>query len=313
MKYHLALLLGTAVLITAVSCSHAQQGAQVDKTFRSAISPDAQSLFSARLDRLKASDVYRRHEQQLDLPQLNAMAERVGLDPRRDLSNVLVEWDGKNLLMLAQGAIATSQLEAKLTAGGARRVSFKNFTLFTRGADSVSFPEGLAIAGPTAVVQSALELRSEKAGDVPAELKERLAEVPADSQIWEVSRGGLPLANFPLRSDMASNLSNIAAFVSGTSLGLRFDSGSHLQARLICKSPEGAERIQDTLRGLIGLGRLSTHDNELDLLRMWDAISISKEQDTLRIQADLAADLTDKIIARMPSLRERVGGALGPR
>jgi hypothetical protein len=46
---------------------------------------------------------------------------------------------------------------------------------------------------------------------------------------------------------------------------------------------------------------------------MWDAVSISKEQNTVRIQADLAADLTDKIIARMPSLRERVGGALGPR
>jgi hypothetical protein len=310
-KYQFALLLGTAVLITALSCSHAQRGAQVDKTFRPAISPAAQSLFSVRLDRLKASDVYRRHEQQLDLPQFNAMAERVGLDPRRDLSNVLVEWNGKDLLMLAQGAIPTSQLEAKLTSDGAQRVSFKNFTLFTRGADSVSFPNGLAIAGPTTVVQSALNRRSEKTGEVPAELKERLADVPADSQIWEVSRGGLPLANFPLRSDMASNLSNIAAFVSGTSLGLRFDSGSHLEARLICKSAEGAQRIQDTLRGLIGLGRLSTHDNELDLLRMWDAISISKEQDTVRVQADLAADLTDKIIARLPALRERVGGALG--
>jgi hypothetical protein len=312
-KYHFGLLLSIAVIITAVSCSHAQQGAQVDKTFRPAISPDAQTLFSVRLDLLKASDVYRRHEQQLDLPQFNALAERVGLDPRRDLSNVLVEWDGKNLLMLAQGAIPTSQLEAKLTADGAQRVSFKNFTLFTRGAGSVSFPDGLAIAGPTVVVQSALVLRSEKAGDVPAELKERLADVPADSQVWEVSRGGVPLANFPLRSDMASNLSNIAAFVSGTSVGLRFDSGSHLQAHLICKSPEGAQRIQDTLRGLIGLGRLSTHDNELDLLRMWDAISISKEQNTVRIQADLAADLTDKIISRMPSLRERVDGAIGPR
>ena len=106
-KYRFALLLSTAVIFTADSCSHAQQGAQVDKTFRPAISPDAQTLFSVRLDRLKASEVYRRHEQQLDLPQFNALAERVGLDPRRDLSNVLVEWDGKNLLMLAQGALPT--------------------------------------------------------------------------------------------------------------------------------------------------------------------------------------------------------------
>ena len=169
------------------------------------------------------------------------------------------------------------------------------------------------MAGPTAVVEAALDLRSTRAGEIPAELKERLADVPADSQIWEASRGGLPMANFPLRADMAANLSNIAAFVSGTSLGLRFDSGTHLQARLICKSPEGAQRIQDTLRGLIGPGGLSTHDNELDLLRMWDAISISKDQQTVRVEVDLAADLTDKLIAQLSILRGRAGGMLGPR
>ena len=314
MKYYFALLLGTAVLIAATGCDHAQHGAQADKAFRSAISPDAQSLFSVKLDKLKASDVYRRHRQELDLPQFNEWAERVGLDPRHDLSSLFVVWDGKYPLLLAQGAIPASQLEAKLTADGAQRVSFKNFTLFTRGADSVAFPEGgLALAGPTAVVQSALDLRSARVGDVPAELRERLAEVPADSQIWEVSRGGLPMENFPLRSDMASNLSNIAAFVSGTSLGVRFDSGTHLQARIICKSPEGAQRIQDTLRGLIGLARLSTHDNELDLLRMWDELSISKDQQTVRVQMDLAADLTDKLIAQVSKLRGRAAGLLAPR
>ncbi len=313
MKYCFALLVGPA-FITAVGCSHVGPGAQVDKAFRSALSPDAQSLVSVKLDKLKATGVYRRHQQELNLPQFDEMAARVGLDPRRDLSSVLVVWDGKNPLLLAQGAIPATDLQAKLTAGGAQRVSFKNFTLFTRGADSVSFPQGgLAIAGPTSGVQAALDLRSAGAGDVPAELKERLAEVPADSQIWEVSRGGLPLANFPLRSDIASILSNIAAFVSATSFGLRFDGGTHLQARLICKSPEGAQRIQDTFRGLIGLARLSTHDNELDLLRMWDAISISTDQQTVRVQMDLAADLTDKLIAQVSILRGRAGGLLSPR
>jgi hypothetical protein len=307
-------LLGAAVLIAAAGCHQMQRGAQIDKSFATAVSPDAQSLISVKLDKLKASDVYRRHQQQIDLPQLDKMAQRLGLDPRRDLSSLFAVWDGKNLLLLAQGAFPVAQLAAKLTADGAQRVSFKNFTLFTRGADSVSFPEGgLAVAGPTAAVQTALNLRSSLAGEVPAELKERLADVPADSQIWEVSRGGLPLANFPLRSDMASNLSNIAAFVSGTALGLRFDSGTHLQARLLCQSPEGAQRIQDTLRGLIGLARLSTHDNELDLLRMWDALSIAKDRQTVRVDMDLPADLTDKLISKLSVLRGRAGAMLEPR
>jgi hypothetical protein len=313
-RYYFALLLGAAVLIAAAGCHRVQPGAQIDKIFRTAISPDAQSLFSVRLDKLKSSAVYQRHQQQIDLPQFNEMAARVGLDPRRDLASLFVVWDGKHLLLLAQGAIPVPQLEAKLSADGAQRVSFKSFTLFARGADAVSFPEGgLAVAGPTAVVEAALDLRSNRAGEIPEELNEGLADVPADSQIWEVSRGGLPMANFPLRSDMAANLSNIAAFVSATSLGLRFDSGTHLQARLICKSPEGAQRIEDTLRGLIGLARLSTHDNELDLLRMWDAVSITKDQQTVRVEMDLPADLTDKLIAQLSVLRGRAGGMLGPR
>ena len=42
--------------------------------------------------------------------------------------------------------------------------------------------------------------------------------MPADAQIWEVSRGGLPAANFPLRADLDSALSNITAFVTARRL-----------------------------------------------------------------------------------------------
>ncbi len=308
------LLLPLAALLTAAACSKSPTGAQVDKAFRSAISPDAQTLIALKLDQLKASDLYRRHQQELQLPLLDSMSQRLGLDPRRDLSDVLIVWDGKSLLLLAQGALNAAQLQSKLAAVGAQRVPYKNFALFTHEANSVSFPgQNLAVAGPTAVVQSALDLLSSHSGAVPDELQDRLAEVPADSQIWEVSSGGLPIANFPLSSEMQSNLSNIAAYVSATSLGLRFDSGSHLQVHLICKSPEGAQRIHDSLRGLIGLARLSTHDNELDLLRMWDAINISKDQQVVSVKADLPADLSDRLIAQLSNFRGRAGALLNPR
>jgi hypothetical protein len=67
------------------------------------------------------------------------------------------------------------------------------------------------------------------------------------------------------------------------------------------------------LRGLIGLARLSTHDNELDLLRMWDALSIAKDRQTVRVDMDLPADLTDKLISKLSVLRGRAGAMLEPR
>jgi hypothetical protein len=314
-KYWFALPPVVAAILLAAGCANSQHtGASVDDAFRTGISPDVQTLVSVKLDKLKASELYRRHQQLLELPQFNAMAERAGLDPRRDISNLCVVWDGKHLLLMAQGGFSTAQLEQKLIADGAQRVPYKKFALLTRGADSVSFPgHGLAVAASTPVVQSTLDLLAARAGGFPDELQERMAEVPSDAQIWEVSRGGLPAANFPLRSDIDSALSNIASLVTGTSFGLRFDSGSHLQARVICKSPAGAQRVNDVMRGLIGLARLSTHDNELDLLRMWDSLSISKDEQIVRVQADLAADLSDKMIDKLTVLRGHAGALLNPQ
>lgn len=315
MKYSFTFPVLAAVVLIALGCTRSQQaGVSLDAAFRAGISADVQTIVSVKLDQLKASELYRRHQQLLELPQFDSLAERAGLDPRRDISSLCLVWDGKHLLLMAQGSFSNSQLEGKLIAKGARRNSYKGFTLLTRDADSVSFPaHGLAMAASTATVEAALDLLSAHAGAVPAELQERMAEIPADSQIWEVSRGGLPAANFPMRGDLESALSNIASYVSGTSFGLRFDSGSHLQARIVCKSPEGAQRVNDAMRGLIGLARLSTNDNELDMLRMWDALAISKEPRVVRVQADLPADLSDKLIAQLTLLSGHAGRLLNPR
>jgi hypothetical protein len=83
-----------------------------------------------------------------------------------------------------------------------------------------------------------------------------------------------------------------------------------LQVEITCTSNEGAQRVHDALRGLIGLGRLTTNESSLDLLRMWDAISVQQSQQVIHVRADLAADLTDKLMAYLPSLRRRAGQML---
>jgi hypothetical protein len=311
-NYRCAFSLALAGIAITAGCGKIQStGATVPSEFLSAISPDAQTLFCVKLDQLKASDLYRRHQEQLELPQLNALSARAGLDPRRDLSNILFVWDGKHLLLLAHSTAPTTELESKMTAGGATRIPYKKFTLFTRGADSIAFPDrGLIVAGSTGSVESALTLRDSGGGAIPSDLQERMAEISANAQLWEASRGGLPAANFTFRSDIDSALSNISEFVEGTAFSARFDTGSHFEAHFLCKSAEGAQRVNDALRGLTGLARLSTNDNELDLLRMWDAVSISKDRQSVRVKADFTADLSDKLIAQLGALRGRAGAIL---
>jgi hypothetical protein len=301
-----------AGLIAGLGCGKAPAtGVSVEPAFRSAIPKNTKALLSIQIEKLKATELYKRHQTEFDLPQLDALAERVGLDPRRDLTALLLAWDGDKALVLARGSFAPAELGRKLGAMGIPRFSYKKYTLFGEGKDAVVFVDkGLALAAPADSLRTVLDLRDNGDGGVPDELRQRLPSIAKSALIWEVSRGGLPFANIALRSDLQSALANIAGYVSDTTFSLGVDSGAQLHAEITCVSNEGAQRVHDAMRGMIGLGRLTTNESNLDLLRMWDAISVQQNQQVIRVRADLPPDLTDKLLAYLPSLRSRAGQML---
>ena len=101
-------------------------------------------------------------------------------------------------------------------------------------------------------------------------------------------------------SDVQSAMSNIVAYISETATALKLDDGVHLESTLHCISPEGARRVHDALRGGIAIGRLSTKDNETDLLKIYDAVQVDQDGTAVRVHADVPADLTDKLIGYLP-------------
>lgn len=299
------------LLISAACSKHITSGVSVPSAFRPLIPPGTKALAAADLDKLKASAFYQRHQNELNFPLLNAMSERVGLDPRRDLSYVLVAWNGTEPIALARGDFKPRQLEPKLASLGLRRTEYKNHVLFGDNRDALTFEKhDIAIAGPGPMVRAEIDLEN---GGVPDEFEQRLAFIPRADQIWAVSRGGLAFAEAPMRSDIRSALSNITGFISATSFGLGFDMGTHLDAEIVCISEQGAQRVRDALRGGIGLARLTTRDNESELLQAYDAIQVSQNGETVRVKADLSADLTDKLLAYLPALRGRAGQMLQQR
>lgn len=298
----------TGLALTA-SCGRTMlPGVSVPSAFRPLIPPDAKVLAAVDLDKLKATPFYQRHRDELNIPLLNAMSERVGLDPRRDLSYVLVAWTGPSLVAMARGDIKPRDLEQRLTALGMRRTEYKSRTVFGDNRDALTLDShGMILAGPTASVRAEIDLAN---GAIPEELRPRLAAVPRGDQLWAVSRGDLTFVQDSVRSDVGSALSNITGFISGISFGLGFDTGVHLQAEILCISTEGAQRVRDALRGGIGLARLTTKDNETELLQAYDAVQVSQDQQTVRVKADFSANLTDKLLAHLPGLKARAGEML---
>jgi len=304
-RYFLAVLLITAALLA--SCAkRGATGVSVNSAFRRLVPPDTKALAAVDVDKLKASPFYQRHQKELNFPMLDAMSERVGMDPRRDISDLLVAWNGSRAVVLARGRLNRETLESKLRSLGTQPTRYKNYTLFGEDRETLTFSKhGVAIAGPAEAVRSEIDLENNGGGGVPDEIQARLATVPKGDQVWAVSRGGLAFTEIPMRSDIDSALSNIISYVNATSLGIGFDTGTHLQAEIVCVSNEGAQRVRDALRGGIGLARLTTRDDESGLLKLYDAIQVTQDQQTIHVKADLSGELTDRLLAYLPQIRNR--------
>jgi hypothetical protein len=194
---------------------------------------------------------------------------------------------------MTRGTYSSDQLEKRL-GSIAKTEKFSKFTLYGDGKRDVVFlPKGIALVGSAPMLKTAV---NEEGSEIPEDLQMQLARLPRNSQVWEVSSGIISPEQLSLRSDTASLLSNISGYINGTALGVTLGTGVVLDARISCISEEGSKRVNDALRGLIGLARLSTKDNEMDQLKIWDSIKVEKQAREVHLTADLPAAIADKAI-----------------
>jgi hypothetical protein len=306
---YLSAFCALAALVAALGCSRiANKGVVIDSSFKPFIPADAKVLAGVQIAKLQAAPLYRTHKEQLDFGQLQAFSERTGLDPTRDLSEALITWDGTHFLAMARGHFSQAKVGPKLESLGARRRSYKKYTLFGDDSNSLVFMrDGLIVAGTSQGLRDLIDRRDKSHARIPAELQQRLETIPKADQLWAVSRGGLPVNGIGTRSDIDSALSNIVGYVSGTASGVAIDTGIHLQTDLTCISDQGAQRVRDALRGGIGLARLTTKDNQLELLRLYDSVHVDQENSMIHVRADVAPDLANKLFSYIPQMKNRAG------
>lgn len=281
-----------------------ETGVFADPAFTRLVPPGTTLLAGFRLDKIKAAPLYRKYGSTLKLAPLTEFSLRTGLDPLKDLDSLLIAYNGNESIALVRGHFSEAELQPKLASLGAHGTPYKNHTLFGTDRDAVMFPRpGLAVAGSESSLQAFIDNRDHPDSGVPTDLETRLKSLPSDDQIYVVSSAGIPLSAFPSRSDVQSALSNIVGFINGLTAGLAIDEGVHLSAEIDCVSDAGAKRVNDALRGAIGLARLTTKDNQLDLLRLWDSVHVDQQESTVRLHADISGDLFGKLLEVFPELR----------
>lgn len=313
-------LAGVAVVLCStwmVGCSGCEraskQGIFVDPAFGPLIPPDTRFMAGVRLDKIRDTPFYKKLNSSTDLQrQLDLFSQRTGLDPRKDLWQVLFVSNGAQSLVFARGRFTEGEMEPKLGALGSERQHYKNYTLIGNAQTSVVFLNpGVAVAGSQPALKNLLDHRSEYR-DIPASFSKKLASMRADDQIWAVDQGALRQlqGSGPDTTGMRSMLENLIGFVNTSSVGVHIDEGATVSAEVDCVSNEGAQRVRDALKGAVGLARLNTRSDQMGILRLYDAIKIDQSDNRVSVGAEIAPDLAQQFLAIMPQLRNSSNGRL---
>ena len=293
-----ALLAAALLLLTA--CQKQQRpaaGPSIDPELTAMVPPDTSILVGANLAALRKTSTYERHFSNMRVPRLDEFARETGLDLRKDISETLFCSNGKNNgALLVRGKFSPGDLESKLEQKGATRTTYKGLTLFGDEHATVAFiNSSTALLGPPATLHSIIDVRGSRSAGVPELLEPLIASLPGDAQFWAVFNGTPALLPVPDDSNLA-NLNHLARSVQTGAVSADLRSGLSLRAHGACATEQDATQIRNTLKGLIGIGRLSTPENRPDLLKVYDAIDVQQQGRQIDVNADVPQDIVDRFV-----------------
>ena len=252
----------------------------------------------ADVEAIRNTNVYQKHIGIIDLPRLNEFTRQTGIDPRKDLSEVLSTSNGKTGVFMARGKFNTADLEARLEKQGARRSTYNGVNLFGDEKNAVTFINATtAVAGPMETLKPIIDGRGQSRHGLPPALAARVRTLRAGSQIWFAFIGGVQ--GLKVTAPEGSNLATAISLLRGiddAALGMDLRTGFELAGDANCRSEKNASDLRLALKAVIGFGRLSTPDNQPDLLKVYDAIQIDQDKAKVILSAHVPPELVDKFV-----------------
>jgi len=296
-----------ALLCAPYACVRRQTtGIFIDPAFGPLVPPDTKYMAGVRLDKIRETPLYKRLNGRFGLDsRLDLFSERTGLDPRKDLWQVLVASNGTDTLFLARGRFSTGEMEPKLGSLGNTRTRYKDYTLIGTPETSIVFVNaGVAAAGTQTELRRLIDNRGQWL-QIPPSLAAKLKTMPVDDQIWAVSDSSFPSAPLtgPDTTGMKSMVSNLLGYVKAGVAGVHVDHGIDFKANIECISDEDSRRVRDALKGGIGLARLNTRDEQQQMLKVYDTVKVTQSGANVDVEAQVAPDLVDPLLNMIPALK----------
>lgn len=281
---------------------------RIDNVLIRMVPPGSTSLVGVNMERMKATAFYRKLVEQQRMPQVDKFAEETGFDPRRDVRELLYASTPEGSVLLARGRFkltTNSASQAKLVRYG----SYNIWTLENSG--FCILDQTLAAAGELKALEAALDEWTRGQHKAAQPLLAMSKGVAPTANLWGVSTGFAGfLASVLPKGGVSGGIdfSRIFTGMKSSWFQADFATGLRLDLRGATATDTDAIALRDMAKGLIGFGRLSVPENQPEMLKLWDGISVDQETRNITIRADITPALLDKLVQMLNSVPAGRGG-----
>jgi hypothetical protein len=288
-------MFAAGVAFAVAGCSSAPPaGPKIDPALAGLIPADTVMLAGIRIEALKKAPVYQKFLAHRSIPQIDEFATRTGVNPQKDLWELLYVSNGKSGALLGHGMFS-DEGEPKLQQRGDNRFGYKGFNLVgnERMAILLISPTVLAM-GDTDELRAMVDAHEKSAGPPPA-MAALLARMSPAAQLWAAYGGGPAQLPFDTSGNLG-NINKILSLIQTGTLYLDLSTGLAGVAQGTSATDENAEQLEGGLKALIGLGRLSTSEKQPELQMVWDGLRPTRENREVKLHIDEPEQSVDGLL-----------------
>jgi hypothetical protein len=292
------------VLLASIAIQTGWAEPRLDNVLVRMVPAGATSLVGVHMDQVKQTEIYKKMLASQNLGQIDQFAAETGFDPRRDVREALYASTAKGSVLMARG---TFHIHSE-RAVNVKRIRHGDYTIVASGmAGYCILDSTLAIAGEIGVMEAALDEWKSGTHNQAQPLLARVAGVNPQSQFWGVSTGaGNFLADHAPMAGTGLDFSKIFRGLQETWFQADFSTGFRGDVHGTTATEKDAMSLRDAVRGIVGLGRLNTPEDQPDMLKVWDGIVVDQQGRSISIRADIPQDLVDKLIGMLAGGASRI-------
>jgi hypothetical protein len=287
---------GIFLTLSLAGCRREPQNARIDAAIAPLIPGDSVALAGLRLDRLQDTPFFRTYVQGKKIQVLEQFQALTGLDANKDIWEVVWAVSPNRMLVFVRGKFGGQfGLEPKFDVPDLQRTNHKGYYILHKGEQGVLFMNsGVAVAGKVDDLKAVVDDRDKAGAGPPQALVDMVKTLPAD-HLWVVTQhAGSLIPKLPTEGNFV-NAARMASSLGVLTLHADLSKGLNLDVLGEYPDPVLAKQVQDTVRGLVGMLRLQTKDEQADLLKALDAVQIQARDRQVTISVVAPFELIEQV------------------